>query len=106
MRCRSLGRARARDSFTPADLLRLVLVLLRHGEVAAHSPAALIHSRRATVDDGAAGGQVDGQALAVDLVLLAIQPNVADQGDELAVEVVDSEIAARGFRWASDDHSV
>ena len=34
-----------------------------------------------------------------------VELNVADQSDQALVQVVDAEIAARGFRGATDDHS-
>ena len=60
--------------------------------MARHPPAALVDARGAAVDHRAAGIEVDHQPLPEHLVLAAVEPDVADQGDQLFVEVVDPEI--------------
>ena len=67
--------------------------------------AALVHARRPAVDHRAARIEVDHQPRAVDLVVARVELDVADQGDQLAVEVVDPEVALGRFRRAVDDHA-
>src|ERR1044071_7430925 len=102
--CASLeGRAKVAASFTRRLLL---LLTLRHGEMAFHSAAGLVHPRRTTVDDRATRIEVDSEPRTIHLVLLAIELDIADQGDELAIEVVDAEIPARGLGRAMNDYPV
>ncbi len=49
--------------------------------------------------------KVDDQPRAAHPRSLAGELNVADQGDQALVQVIDAEIAARGFRGATDDYS-
>src|SRR5690349_843796 len=103
--CASLeGRAKVAASFT-SGLFRLLLRVLRHREVAGHPPAGLVHARRAAVDYRPSGVEVDRQASAIHLVLVAHELNVTDQSDQLTVEVVDAEVAFRGLGRAMDDHA-
>src|SRR6476469_4755619 len=87
-------------------LFRLLwLLALRDREMAGHAAAALVHARRTAVDHGAARIEVDDQPRAVDLIVAAIELDPADQGDELALRVVDAELPARGFARTPNDHS-
>src|SRR3954451_12281478 len=91
------GRTKVAASFTSTRLLPgWLLLALRHGEVAGDAPAALVHSRRSAVDDRPARIQIDHEPRPVELIGSAIELDVADQGDQLAIEIVDAELAPCG----------
>ena len=100
-RSRLGGWARDRRGFVH----RFIAAALRDGEVASDAPPAGIHARRAAVDHRSPGVQVDHQPGAIYPILLLDQLHVADQRDELPVEIVDSEIALRGLRRALHHHT-
>src|SRR5437764_12589567 len=79
------------------------VALLRYGEVAGDAPAARVHAGRSAVDHSPAGVEIDHQPLPVDDVQPAGQPDVADDRDQLPVEVVDPEIALGGLGRAVHD---
>src|SRR5689334_20612099 len=86
-----------------ASFTLALLLALRDREMAGDTAAARIDPGRAAVDDRAASIEVDRQPRPVDAVLFAIELHVAEQGDQLPVEVVDAEVSARRLRRALDD---
>src|SRR5207237_532630 len=94
------GRTKVTASFTGKSAS---VALLRYGEVASDAPAARVHAGRSAVDHSAAGVEIDHQPLPVDDVRPAGQLDVADDRDQFLVEIVDPEIALRGFGWAVHD---
>src|SRR5690348_6506176 len=93
-------------SFT-LRLLRLLrrLLMLGHREMTRHPAACLVHAWRSAVNDRASGIEVNGETSAVHLVLIAHKLDVANQGDQLAVQVIDPEVSLGRFRGAVHDHS-
>src|SRR5688572_8486994 len=85
--------------------MRSIPAALRNREAAGHAPARLIDPGRAAVDHGAARTEVDDQPRSADQIVAANQANVADERDELAVEIIDAEIAARLFGGAGHRHA-
>ena len=73
--------------------------------MAGHATAAGVHARRAAVDDRSPGLDIDHQPLSIHHIGSARQLDVADDRDQLVIEVVDAEIALRRFRRAVHDHT-
>ena len=81
--------------------LKALLGALRHDEMSGHSAAVRPHAGRA-VKHSATGSKIDHQPRPLHVRLAPDQLDVPDERDQLAVEIIDSEIAFRGLRQVVD----
>ncbi len=89
LRLRLERRARQGGGFVH----RLAAAALRDCEMTGDASAALADAGRTAVDDRAAAVEIDHRPLPADLRAFALEDDIADQRDQLAVEVVDARTA-------------
>jgi hypothetical protein len=76
-----------------------------NGEAAGHPPAAgLVHAAQAAIHHSPASVEVDRQPAPAEERPATLKPDVADHRNQPLFQVVDREIAARGFAWTGDSH--